>query len=68
MRWLKAIIGELFALFVEDGSFALAIVVWLVTVWLLLPHLSMPPSSGGTILFIGLALILVENVVRRSGR
>lgn len=29
MRWFKTIILELYGLFVDDGSFAITIVVWL---------------------------------------
>ncbi|HEX4077507.1 MAG TPA: hypothetical protein VHX61_01350 [Rhizomicrobium sp.] len=68
MRWLKAIVAEIFGLFVDDGAFALAIIVWLGAVWLLLPRLSVPTAWGGIILFAGLALILVESATRRSRR
>jgi len=67
MRWLKAIVAELFGLFV-DGAFALAIIVWLGAVRLVLPRLNVPTAWGGIILFAGLALILVESATRRSRR
>lgn len=38
MRWIKAIAGELFGLFVDDGSFAIAIIVWLGMTWVLSLH------------------------------
>ncbi len=68
MRWLKAIVAELFGLFVDDGAFALAIIVWLGAVRLVLPRLNVPTAWGGIILFAGLALILVESATRRSRR
>lgn len=51
-------------MFVEDGSFAIAIVVWLGVAWLVLPWLTAGSALGGAALFAGLALILVENVWR----
>jgi hypothetical protein len=68
MRWLKAIVAEIFGLFVEDGAFALAITLWLGVIWLVLPHLKAPTALGGIILFVGLALILVDSARRRSKR
>lgn len=68
MRWLKAIVAEIFGLFVDDGAFALAIIVWLGAVWLALPHFKVPTVLSGIILFVGLALILVESAGRRSKR
>jgi hypothetical protein len=64
MRWLRMALGELFSLFVDDGNFAIAIVVWLGIAWLLLPRLATPWS--GVILFAGLAAILVESALRRA--
>ena len=66
MRWLRAIGGEIFGLFVDDGAFALAITVWLGAVWVVLPRLGVPTAWGGVILFAGLAVILVESATRRS--
>lgn len=68
MRWLKIIATEIFGLFVDDGAFALAIVVWLPAVWLALPYIGVRPAWRGIILFMGLALILIESAVRRSRR
>jgi hypothetical protein len=68
MRWLKTISSEIFGLFVDDGSFALAILVWLALVWLVLPRLAMPVAWGGIVLFAGLALILLESALRRARR
>jgi hypothetical protein len=68
MRWLQAVLGEVFGLFVDDGSFALAIVVWVGIVWLVRPWLPISPAWSGIILFAGLALILAESALRRARR
>ena len=66
MQWLRTIFREIFGLFVDDGRFAVAILAWLAVVWLVLPRIGMPVRWGGPILFVGLALILVENATRYS--
>jgi hypothetical protein len=66
MSWLKSIGAELVALFVDDGSYALAIVVWLLAAWLLLPRLHLAPAVGSVIFFAGLVFILLESVTRRA--
>jgi hypothetical protein len=68
VRWLKVSIAEIFGLFVEDGAFALAIIIWLGALWLVLPYLKVPAALGAIILFLGLASILVESARRRSKR
>lgn len=45
MAWLKSIFREIFELFVEDGSFAIAILVWLAILWLALSYLLLPLSG-----------------------
>ncbi len=66
MTWLKKILAELFGLFVDDGSFAIAILVWLGVLWLALPHFPIDNTWRAMILFAGLAIILVESVSRRA--
>ena len=56
MQWLRTIVHEVFGLFVDDGSFALAILAWLAAVWLLLPRIGVSPLWRGPILFAGLDL------------
>ena len=68
MAVLKRIVEELFGLFVDDGYFAIAIVVWLGLLWLILPHLPMPADWNAVILFAGLIAILIESVLRRARR
>jgi hypothetical protein len=64
MNWLKTILNEIFGLFVDDATFALAILLWLVLVKVLTSHLGIPTSWSGIILFAGLALILAESTTR----
>ena len=65
MRWLKVIAAEAYSLLVDDGSFALSIVVWLGFVWLSRDALPATPWTG-VVLFAGLAAILAESALRRS--
>ena len=63
MRWIKTIGREIFGLFVDDGSFALAVLAWIGVAWLLghrLPH----SVIGGVVLLLGLAVILAETTIR----
>jgi hypothetical protein len=66
MQWLRAILREILGLFIDDGSYAGAILAWLMTVWLVLPRIGMPPRWGAPVLFVGLAVILIENASRYS--
>ncbi len=66
MSWLKTVWSEFVGLFVDDGSFAVAILAWLAACWLVLPHLPLPPAVPPMILFVGLAFVLVESALRRS--
>jgi hypothetical protein len=68
MHWFKAIWSELLGLFVDDGSFAIAILVWLGMNWLLSTYLLRQSELGGVVLFAGLGLILLESTTRRSRR
>jgi hypothetical protein len=68
MPWLKSIAREVVGLFVDDGSFAVAILVWLALAVAGLPHIEAHPRVAGPVLFAGLAFILVESVLRFSRR
>jgi len=66
MRWLRTIWDELFGLFVDDVSFAVAIVIWLVAAHILF-HMDLAPAAWrGPVLFAGLALIFIESTLRRA--
>ena len=64
MRWLKSIAREILGLFVDDGSFALAILLCLALAVALLPRIAPSASWTGPTLFAGLALILIESTLR----
>lgn len=68
MRWLKTIAREVWGLFVDDGSFAVAIVVWLGLVVVALPRFAPAARWGAPILFAGLAAILCGSVLRFGRR
>jgi hypothetical protein len=67
MQQVRAILREIYGLFVDDGSFALALLAWMVIGGgaLRLLHAS---QWGGPALFVGLAVVLVENALRTSRR
>jgi len=66
MLWLRSVLTEIWGLFVDDGSFALAILVWLAACWLVLPRFGVPPEAKGPILFAGFAIVMVESALRRA--
>lgn len=68
MRWITTIAREVWRLFIDDGSFALAILAWLAVVWLVLSQVAVPSMWRGVVLFAGLALILIWGAARRAGR
>jgi len=66
VEWIKAIAREVIGLFVDDGSFAAAIVIWLGVVWLLSHRIPGIMAWSGIILFAGLGLILLWSTRQRS--
>ena len=66
MKWLRSIAREVWGLFVDDGSFAAAIVVWLTMAVLVLPRVA--TGWAGPVWFVGLAAILIESVLRAARR
>ena len=66
MTWLRGIGSELIGLFVDDGVFALVIVVWLLACGLGLSRLGLPALAPAMIMFVGLVLILAWSVLRRA--
>jgi hypothetical protein len=63
VRWLRSTLREVWGLFVDDGSLAIAILVWVGALWLL-PASDAPERWKGLILFAGLGLILMESALR----
>jgi hypothetical protein len=68
MGWIKSVAREVWGLFVDDGSFAAAIVVWLALVLLAVRRVAWGARFGGVVLFVGLAAVLIENVLRYARR
>ncbi len=66
MSWLKTIWTEAYALFVDDVSLALAILAWLGLCAVLFHFAVAPGPWRGPLLFVGLAVIFVENTLRRA--
>jgi hypothetical protein len=67
MRWIKSIAREMYGLFVDDGSFAIAILVWLGLAVAGLPRAAYNVRWAGPALFAGLAVILIVSVLRFAG-
>ena len=68
MPWLKSIAREVFGLFVDDGSFAIAILVCFALSVFVLPRIAATAHWTGPALFAGLALILIESALTFSRR
>ena len=68
MKWLSTIFREFCGLFVDDGPFAVAILVWLILVGLTGRLLGVAPVWLGVALFAGLAVILVVSAAQRARR
>jgi hypothetical protein len=66
MRTLIRILQEFVSLFVDDGTLAATILIWIAFYGLLLRLLPMGAWQGPILVF-GLAGILVENVIRSGG-
>jgi hypothetical protein len=66
MAFLAAVLKELFGLFVDDGSLALALLAWVALCALLAATGLAPPALLGPLLFVGLAVVMIENVLRRA--
>jgi hypothetical protein len=64
--WVRSVLRELWGLFVDDGSFAAAITVWVGFVLLILRRFVGFQTWGGLVLVGGLAVLLVENVLRHG--
>jgi hypothetical protein len=66
MKTFLTIIEELWGLFVDDGTLAVGIILWLLLVALILPRTGIPTQFDGAILLAGLILSLMENIWRAS--
>ena len=68
MPWLQSILREILGLFVDDGRFAAAILIWIVVAVLALHQLGRGTAWPGPVVFTGLAVILAVSVLRYSRR
>ncbi len=66
MTFLNALVAELFGMFIDDGSLAIAILVWVGAIAALQASGLAPLEMSGPILFLGLGGLLLENVLRRA--
>ena len=66
MNLALAVWGELVAIFIDDGSIAVALVLWSALAWYLLPDLAINAGWDGPILLLGYVLILAENLYRTA--
>jgi hypothetical protein len=69
MRALIGIVQKMIGLFIDDGSLAAVILAWIVACGVVPLSASVIPARwSGVIFFLGLALILIENVHRATRR
>ena len=66
MTFLRSVLAELFGMFVDDGSLAIAILAWVAVIVLLQWSALIAPGLLGAVLFLGLAVLVLENVLRRA--
>lgn len=66
MNALGTILSELLALFVDDGSLVLAVILWVLGGAICLRAQVIPPPVEALLLFVGIAALLAENVVRSA--
>jgi hypothetical protein len=64
MTWLTSGLKQIYGLFVDDGALSLAICVWLLVVWFVLPHIVANANVRPYVLFAGLAYLLMDSVLR----
>ena len=68
MGWMRTVVREFWGLFVDDGSFAVAIVVWVGVVWCLVGRFGASGAVGAAVLFGGLGVVLVVSLLRFARR
>ncbi len=68
MNALVTAVKEIWGLFVEDASFTVGILVCIVIAIYVLPSVGLAPYWRGPLLFIALAIVLIENVARSARR
>jgi hypothetical protein len=66
MDLLKNTLTELMALFVDDGSFVLTVIAWVLGGVVCLRGGLVDPGFEAALLFLGISVILLENVERTA--
>lgn len=66
MNVILTALKEVYGLFVEDGSYAVGILVWVLLAALVLPHVPVLGLWRAPLLFAGMLFLLVENVLRTA--
>jgi hypothetical protein len=66
MRLLKGLLAEIIALFVDNGSLVVAVIAWVLAGAVCLWAHWVDPASDAVLLAAGIAVLLVENVVRSA--
>jgi hypothetical protein len=66
MSWLSIVWREFIALFVDDGSFALTLLLWILGSFISVHVLKVPPEVEAFILIGGLLVLLAENIQRAA--
>lgn len=65
MEWTLAILKEVWSLFVDDGAFALSILIWLAMTWLL-SSVGLPSALACIVFFAGFAALLLQSTLTRA--
>ncbi len=66
MRVMTTVLSELLALFVDDGSLALAVLAWAVGGAIGLHTYLLDPALEAVLLAVGIAALLTENIGRTA--
>jgi hypothetical protein len=64
MSWIAAACREMIGLFIDDGSLAVLVLLWVAVCGLVLPLLGIPDGWRAALLFVGLAAVLAESALR----
>jgi hypothetical protein len=64
MNFLKGLFKEVLGLFVDDGSLAIALLVWIAAANLIARTTAIDGPAMSLLWFAGCAAILIENVLR----
>ncbi len=66
MKALVTALQEVYGLFVEDGSYAIAIILWLAAAAFVFPHIPSAAPGAARLYSPGMAAIMLESVVRAA--